>query len=109
MKLRIALALVPLSAVLAIAQSTGPAEGYVPDEKTAVAIAEAVLIPVYGEKKILSERPFKAVLDGEIWTVGGTLHCDDGKGGTTTHCVGGTAEVRISKKDGRILRMMHYK
>ena len=86
-----------------------PRGGYVPDETTAIKIAEAVLIPVYGEKQIESERPFKAVLENDIWTVDGTLHCPDGKGGVTTMCVGGTAEVKLSKTDGRILKMIHYK
>lgn len=32
--------------------SVKPKDGFVPDAKTAVKVAEAVLIPVYGEKKI---------------------------------------------------------
>ena len=47
-----------------------PAGGYVPDALTAVKIAEAVLVPVYGEQKIASERPFKAKLDGETGMFG---------------------------------------
>jgi hypothetical protein len=86
-----------------------PKSGFVPDANTAIKIAEAVLIPVYGEKHVESERPFKAVLENDVWTVDGTLRCPDGKGGTTTMCVGGTAEVKLSKADGRILRMVHYK
>ena len=86
-----------------------PPKGFVPDAATAVKIAEAVLIPVYGERQIESERPFKAVLEGDTWTVEGTLSCPDGKGGTTTKCVGGTAEVKLSKIDARIISMMHYK
>ena len=80
----------------------------VPDKQTAVRIAEAVLIPVYGEQQIASERPFKARLKGDVWTVEGTLHCPDGNGGVTTNCDGGTAVVKISKIDGRIISMIHY-
>ena len=98
-----------LFCVLTQAQSYAPKEGFVPDAKTAVKIAEAVLIPVYGEKQIESERPFKAMLGNGVWTVDGTLHCPDGKGGMTTMCVGGAAEVELSKTDGRILKMIHYK
>jgi hypothetical protein len=83
-----------------------PAGGYVPDAVTAVKIAEAVLVPVYGEQKIASERPFKAKLDGDVWTVDGTLYCADGKIGM---CPGGTATVKLSKNDAHILFMMHYK
>jgi NTF2 fold immunity protein of polymorphic toxin system component len=35
--------------------------------------------------------------------------CTARKGGVTTYCVGGTAEVKLSKEDGRVLRMIHYK
>ena len=91
------------------AQSYTPKDGFVPDSTTAIKVAEAVLIPVYGKEKIESERPFKASLDNGVWTVGGTLHCSDGKGGVTTHCVSGSAEVKLSKADGRVLRMIHYK
>ena len=65
-----------------------------------------MLIPVYGEKTIASERPFKAKLEGDVWTVEGTLYCGDGKVGT---CFGGTATVKLSKNDTRILFMIHYK
>ena len=86
-----------------------PKGGYVPDSQTAVKIAEAVLIPAYGEKQIRSEEPFTAQLEGDVWTIGGTLRCPDGKGGFTTDCDGGTAVIKLSKSDGRILFMMHYK
>ena len=86
-----------------------PKAGYVPDSATAIKIAEAVLALVYGKKQIDSERPFTAALRDGIWTVGGTLKCPDGKGGTTTDCAGGVAMVRIAKRDARILYMMHGK
>jgi NTF2 fold immunity protein of polymorphic toxin system component len=92
-----------------LGQGHMPASGYVPDSKTAVKIAEAVLVPVYGEKHIESERPFTATLKEGVWTVTGTLRCPDGKGGITASCDGGVAEVRISKDDARILYMMHGK
>jgi hypothetical protein len=86
-----------------------PAAGFVPDSKTAIAIAEAVLIPVYGKEQIESERPFTSTLKEGVWTVAGTLHCSDGKGGITTLCVGGVAVVKIARHNGRILYMMHGK
>lgn len=108
MKSRIILLCATLS-VSGFGQGYKPKSGYVPDSKTAVKIAEAVLIPVYGEKQIESERPFVAHLKDDVWTVDGTLHCPDGKGGTTTVCLGGAAEVKIAKDDARILFMIHYK
>ncbi|MFI5097853.1 MAG: NTF2 fold immunity protein [Candidatus Acidiferrales bacterium] len=90
-------------------QDTAPKKVEVPDSATAVKIAEAALIPVYGRGKIESERPFTAILKDGVWKVFGTLHCSDGKGGTTTHCVGGTAWVKLSMNDGRVLLMGHGK
>jgi hypothetical protein len=103
------LACIVLVASELVAHGYRPASGYVPDSKTAVKIAEAVLIPVYGEKQIQSELPLTATLKNGVWTVTGTLHCPDGKGGTTTSCDGGVAEVQISKNDARILYMLHGK
>jgi hypothetical protein len=92
----------------AFGQNQAATRNYVPDAVTAVRVAEAVLIPAYGQKQIESERPFHATLKDYAWTVEGTLHCPDGRGGTTTLCAGGTAEVKLSKIDVRILFMTHY-
>jgi hypothetical protein len=78
-----------LAALVAIAYSQQvpfyrPKEGFVPNAETAVKVGEAVLMPVYGEKRIVGERPFKAALQGDVWTVEGTLHCG-GPPGTTCH------------------------
>jgi NTF2 fold immunity protein len=103
---------IPLCAVLSVSafgQGYKPKSGYVPDAKTAVKIAEAVLICVYGEKQIESEGPFTATLKDAAWIVTGTLRCPDDKGGTTTSCDGGVAEVHISKDDAHILYMSHGK
>jgi hypothetical protein len=48
-----------------------PKEGFVPNEKTAIRIAEAVLGPIYGEDQIAKERPFAATLKGGVWTIEG--------------------------------------
>ena len=82
-----------------------PREGYVPNQETAVRIAEAVLIPIYGEKLVARERPFHATVKEKVWTVSGTLHCPDGGNA----CFGGTAMVQLSKEDGRILYITHFK
>ncbi len=109
MKLCVAFCLMFLIGSVVLGQGYKPEQGYVPNSETAVQIAEAVLVPVYGRQKIESEKPFTAELKDGVWTVSGTLHCPDGKGGVTTHCVGGVAVVTISKADARILSMMHYK
>jgi hypothetical protein len=82
-----------------------PKEGFVPTADVAISIAEAVLVPVYGKERILSERPFRASLEGQIWFVTGTVPCRNPPPGA--ECPGGAAEVRISKKTGQILFMIH--
>jgi hypothetical protein len=80
----------------ALAQETGPTQsykppsGYVPDAATAIRTL-SVWVPIYGEKKIDSEKPYVATLKSDVWTVSGTFHC---KG----HCVGGVALAEISKQ-----------
>jgi len=84
------------------------AAGSIPDAATAVMVAEPELIRVYGSK-VDAERPINAALSGDIWIVGGTLHCSDGRGGTTTHCVGGVATAHVTSVDGRVVRIFHTK
>ena len=109
MKICAAFCLALLIASLLLGQGFKPEQGYVPNSDTAVQIAEAALVPVYGKKTIESERRFTAELKDGVWTVSGTLRCPDGEGGTTTHCDGGVAVVTISRADARILSMMRYK
>jgi hypothetical protein len=90
-------------------QGFQPKGGFVPDKETAVKIAEAVLIPVYGKTQIESEQPFDASLKDGVWIVSGSLNCGNDKHGKPNVCVGGVAVVRISKADGRIIDMIHYK
>jgi hypothetical protein len=100
MKTTVQLAAFLLLAGGCLAQGPMPKNGYVPDEKTAVKIAEAVLSPIYGEKKIEGERPFHAVLKKTIWTVSGSLPAG---------WDGGVAEIRIDKRTGAILGYIHGK
>ena len=75
-----------------------PDAGFVPDDRTAIQIAEAVLTPIYGAEAVKHERPFTASLKDGVWTVVGSLP----RGG-----VGGVALVEISRKDGRVQRVSH--
>jgi hypothetical protein len=88
-----------------------PKEGYVPDSVTAVKIAEAVWMPIYGIT-IYRSRPFIAKLskDKKVWTVTGTFNRsepDTVKGDTVIISKGGAPYVEISKQDCRILRLYH--
>lgn len=78
--------------------SYAPKSGMVPDETTAIRVAEAILIPIYGEKKVISERPYYARLSNGTWTVAGSIH---------TANFGGVAVVKISQVDARIIFVIH--
>jgi hypothetical protein len=75
-----------------------PSAGYVPDAKTAVAIAKAVLIPIYGKAEIDGEEPWHTGLKSGVWTVVGTLN---------GQANGGSAVVQIDKKTGAIRFVTH--
>ena len=83
-----------------------PPDGFIPTAQTAIAVAEAVLIPVYGNDQFESERPFKAGLNGNEWVVSGAVPCHNPPPGA--ECPGGAAEIRISKGTGQVLFMTHY-
>jgi hypothetical protein len=93
---------------MAYSQHAKPPKVAVPDEATAVRVAEKALISVYGRKKIQPERPFTAELKDAEWLVKGTLHCPGSQGGKIV-CKGGVAAAKISQADGRILSMGHGK
>lgn len=77
-----------------------PAKGFVPDEETAVKIAEAVWFPIYGEN-IHAKKPFSAALKNDsIWIVTGTL---------PEGMKGGVPYAEISKYDCKILSVSHGK
>ena len=76
-----------------------PKEGYVPNAETAIGIAVAVWIPIYGADNIARQKPFRATLRADgVWVVEGSLP----KG-----WLGGVALAEISKLDGHILRVSH--
>ncbi|HTF16620.1 MAG TPA: YbbC/YhhH family protein [Chryseolinea sp.] len=72
--------------------------GMVSTEETACSIAEAVWLQTYGDI-IYHSTPFVATLKDSVWIVKGTLHAERG----------GTPYMELSKKDGRILKVVHYK
>jgi hypothetical protein len=96
------LALLACSIAVAVAaepkHNVKSAEGYVPDEATAIKIAVAVWEPIYGANHIAGEKPYHAALHDGVWTVTGSL---------PKQMLGGVAIAEISKQDGRILRVSH--
>ncbi|HEY3285478.1 MAG TPA: NTF2 fold immunity protein [Armatimonadota bacterium] len=91
-----------------------PRAGVVPNEKTAIAIAEAVLVPVYGQKPVRKQGPFWATLRKGVWYVSGS---PGRPASISTHGgrqvvrirFGGVAEVHIARSDGRVLSIFAAK
>ncbi len=74
---------------------------YVPDEETAIKIAEAIWLPIYGEE-VLESKPFVAKLVGDtVWLVKGTL--------PEPYEVGGVPHIKIRKVDARVTDVYHTK
>ena len=92
--------------ILSTAQTNPPKAGYVPDEATAIRIAEAVFIPIYGEKQVVSERPFHARLRGDLWVVKGSLPKPRKP---DEIIVGGTMMAEIDRTTGGIKTVYHLK
>lgn len=51
--------------------SYAPSNAYVADETTAIAIAEAILVPIYGKDAIERQKPYFVSLENDVWTVSG--------------------------------------
>ncbi|ACU60190.1 YbbC/YhhH family protein [Chitinophaga pinensis] len=76
------------------------ASDYVPDEETAKKIAEAIWLPIYGER-IYDEKPYVVSLVGDsVWAVDGSL---------PKKKRGGVAYIEIQKNDCKILKVIHSK
>jgi hypothetical protein len=97
------LAAIVLSLPVSAQENFVPRNGYVPDETTAIAIARAVLIPIYGAKTIEDEEPLVAARDGTAWLVNGTVPCEHKSG----RCFGNAVLVKLSASDGQIMFVTH--
>lgn len=98
-----------LLTLLLLSTSAGAEEWYhpehaIPDEPTAVAVAEAVLKAVYGAKVIEEQLPLLARRREDEWVVTGTFHQLTG---SNVIKVGGVATVRLSVRTGCVLGMIH--
>jgi hypothetical protein len=97
--IRLGLAMFVMCAT-ATAQAPNRSADRIPDEATAIKVAEAKLSPIYGKDHIRREEPFHATLDHEVWIVSGSL---------PQGWDGGVATIRLNKKTGRIISYIHGK
>jgi hypothetical protein len=75
-----------------------PTQGIIPDEVTAVNVAEAVFQPIFGTEEVKKYLPYHAQLKEGAWIVYGTL-----KPGSR----GDTPQMTIQKKDGKVIEVWH--
>ena len=76
-----------------------PKSGFVPNKTTAIKIAEAIWLPIYGER-IYKKKPYTVKLENGVWIIEGTL---------PRNSKGGVPYIEIQKTDGKILKVMHGK
>jgi len=76
------------------ARRVRPYGDVVPDRRTAIQIAEAVMSPVYGRRYVIAQRPQIAELRDDVWYVHGYM---------PPNSAGGTIEAYIDKHTGRVL------
>jgi hypothetical protein len=79
--------------------SLKPKLGYVPDETTAIAIAKAVWVPVFGKDGVEAQKPITASLQNGVWVV---------QGRNPVPFPSETFVALISQDDGRILEVRAY-
>ncbi len=79
-------------------KSALPSQGVIPNEDTAVKVAEALFIPIFGADEVAKYSPYHARFKDGLWTVYGTL-----KSGSR----GGTPQMTIQKKDGKVIEVWH--
>ena len=82
--------------------------GLVPNEQTAISIAEAILFPIYGEKDIRAQRPYIVKLKDGKWSVDGSMpESPSPPSGMISQIVGGTFHIVISQRDAQVIEIGH--
>jgi hypothetical protein len=83
----------------AFMQQNTECKNFVSDEITAIKIAKAIWLPIYG-RVIYRKKPFVAkLIDNNVWRVSGTLKTQKG----------GVPYIEIQKCDGKVLIVNHSK
>ncbi|OGX90341.1 NTF2 fold immunity protein [Hymenobacter coccineus] len=71
-----------------------------PNKQVAIAVAEALLFPLYGQRTIVNERPYEVYRSDGCWYLSGTL---------PVGYDGGTFEIVLKAADGQVLHLTHGK
>lgn len=98
---RLIIIMIILGLLASCKSSYYPKDGFVPNEETAIKIAEAVWLPVFGEE-IYRQKPYNVKLKNSIWIVEGTLNSQPGE-----IVKGGVAYIEINRKDAKIKKVSH--
>lgn len=77
-------------------------------EKEAIAIAEIILVKIYGER-VLKQRPWIVSDKGDFYKINGTFHHPKSEDGSIVVACGGVAEIEIDKRNGAVRHFMHGK
>lgn len=78
-----------------------PKDGYVPNEETAIKVAEAIWLPIYGDEAVEGCKPVVAkLINSTVWVVKGT---------GSPHQKGGVLYAEIRKSDCKILKVIGEK
>ncbi len=86
----------------------------IPNKETAIKIAEAIWLPMYGDK-IYENKPFKAVVENDsVWHVLGTLpkpsvKLNDKGDSIIVFYQGGVPHIRLSRYTAEVLDVYHAK
>ena len=76
------------------------ATAILPNKQVAIAVAESILFPAYGQRNIVNERPYEVYRINGCWYISGTLPAGYD---------GGTFEIVLKAADGQVLRLTHGK
>jgi hypothetical protein len=91
---------IELPSILADTSKQFYVDTLITNEKTALAIAEPILVAKYGQKHIDRDKPLVAIRVDNYWIVDGTL---------PRGWVGGTATVILRATDGKVMKLTHYR
>ncbi len=71
------------------------------DKQGLISYAEPILFKTYGKEEIISEKPYIISFKNGIWIMDGTL--------PSPFTIGGTFHIEIKAKDGKVVKLVHYK